>query len=62
MSKTFREEMDKITVSDELKAKILKSAEQKIKADFSILALSSSETVILSISSLNVLLKIIILL
>lgn len=29
MSKTFREEMDKITVSDELKAKILKSAEQK---------------------------------
>ena len=33
MSKTFREEMDKITVSDELKAKILKSAEQKIKAE-----------------------------
>lgn len=33
MSKTFKEEMDKITVSDELKAKILKSAEQKIKAE-----------------------------
>ena len=33
LSKTFREEMDKITVSDELKAKILKSAEQKIKAE-----------------------------
>ena len=33
MSKTFREEMDKITVSDELKAKILKSAEQKIAVE-----------------------------